>query len=210
MKAFHDSRDCAYRAPFGAVPMNSQVTLAIDVWDAPDATVQLRTWTDDEGETILDMKPTAEKTRTAPKRSAAKKTEHDGPATRFEVSFSPESAGFVWYHFIITTTAGDSYRLGVQAGHRGGASQVTQWEPPSYQLTVFDPMDLAPTWHRPIDGYLYDASAQHSLEETIQTLRENYPARFGTRTRTRRRLPQSATSDPMRQVLACLALRRAS
>jgi len=182
MRAFHNSRDCAYRAPFGAVATKTQVTLTIDVWDTPDATVQLRTWTDEEGEAILDMDPVADKTRATIKAATAEKDEAHGPATRFEVSFSPKTAGIMWYHFIITTAEGQTYRLGVQTGHRGGASQVLEWEPPSYQLTIYEPGDLAPTWHRPIDGYLYDASAEQDFEEIIQTLRENYPAPLLNRT----------------------------
>ncbi len=182
MRAFHNSRDCAYRAPFGAVATKTQVKLAIDVWDAPDATVQLRTWTDEEGEVILDMDPVTEKTHASIKAATAGKDEVHGPATRFEVSFSPKTPGIMWYHFIITNAEGETYRLGVQTGHRGGTSQVMEWEPPSYQLTIFEPGDLAPTWHHPIDGYLYDASAEQSFEETIQTLRENYPASLLNRT----------------------------
>jgi len=108
MRAFHNSRDCAYRAPFGAVATKTQVTLAIDVWDTPDATVQLRTWTDEEGEAILDMDPVADKTRATIKTATAEKDEAHGPATRFEGSFSPKTAGIMWYHFISTTAEGQT------------------------------------------------------------------------------------------------------
>jgi len=57
MRIFHDSRSTEYRAPYGALELGGTITLSLDVWDAPGAHVQLRTWIDGRGEGLYDMEP---------------------------------------------------------------------------------------------------------------------------------------------------------
>ena len=122
MRAFHDSRNIDCRAPYGAVVQGAGVTLSLDVFDAPGATVTLRTWIDGQGEGLYPMDAAT--------------------PTHFEVVFTPQAAGVVWYHFIITATDGSQKRYGALDGKRGGKGQLYDWEPPSFQLTVFDANQL--------------------------------------------------------------------
>ena len=58
--------------------------------------------------------------------------------THYKVVFTPQTAGIVWYHFIITAVDGSQKRYGALDGKRGGKGQLYDWEPPSFQLTVLD------------------------------------------------------------------------
>ena len=122
MKAFHDSRDREYRSPYGAIAAGQTVTFALDVSDEPMARVKLRTWVDGVGEALYDM--TADS--------------GEGNVTRFTTSLTPQEAGTVWYQFIIEDGSGNAKRYGALEGKRGGTGQLLDWEPPSFQLTVFD------------------------------------------------------------------------
>ena len=85
MRAFHDSRDNEHRIPYGTVEPGEAVALSLDVWDAPGARVQLRTWIDGVGEALYEMASTPA---------------GDG-ATRYTATLVPDAAGIVWYQFII-------------------------------------------------------------------------------------------------------------
>ena len=168
MKTFHDSRDARYRAPFGAVALNEPVQLKIDVWNAPDARVRLRTWVDGLGEAFYDMSP-----------EGPGATDDEGAASeRFGVEIAPEQAGNVWYQFVVTAADGAERRYGALARHMGGTGQLLEWEPPSYLLSVYDPAHAAPAWHAPIFGYLRGLTEQGTAIDPVDvmaTLLENYP-----------------------------------
>ena len=160
MRAFHDSRDMQYRAPQGAMAVGTPVDLVLDVADVPEAAVALRTWVDGVGERLYEMEKVAEA---------------DSGAERFSVSYVPDEPGVVWYQFVITDAEGLQARYGAQRGRRGGEGQLVGWEPPSFQLSAYDPRGQAPAWHDPIIGFLADESACHDPAEVVAALRENYP-----------------------------------
>lgn len=164
MKAFHDSRDCAYRAPYGAVEAGTQVTLALDIEDAQVERVELRTWVDGEGERLYVMTQASD--------------------SRYELVFEPKAPGIVWYHFIITAADGRQWRYGVPDGRRGGEGQLYDWEPPSFQLTVLDgSADARPSeaeeaaigtsFKDVFAGFLCDEISAPEFAEAYETLREN-------------------------------------
>ena len=177
MKAFHDSRDIRYRTPFGAVAPGMPVTLRLDVWDAPGATVSLRTWIDGVGESVLEMTPDG-----APSNAA------NGPTT-YCVSITPEDVGVIWYHFIIVEAGGAALRYGAQDGRFGGVGQLRDWEPPSFQLTAIDPdatdeivkevfYGTNPMMRPPAEtmvGFLRNETTARELSEALETLRETCP-----------------------------------
>ncbi len=149
--------------------LGTSVTLIIDLWDAPGATVSLRTWVDESGESIYPM------------------TADDGPdgAVRYRAVLSPECAGIVWYHFIIVQADGHMVRYGACDGKTGGKGQLRDWEPPSFQLTVYDPQGCFPSRDeqdfrnsqslmKPIAEFLLGQLSAPILAETIEALRENY------------------------------------
>lgn len=128
MKAYHDSRDTVYRSPFGVVRPGTTVQVSIDVWDAPEASVMLRSWTEGQGEHLEPMAP----------QPLAGETPDDGRA-RYSATLKPEVAGVVWYQFVITGQDGARTRYGARDGRVGGVGQLVDWEPGSFQLTVYEP-----------------------------------------------------------------------
>ena len=175
MRAFHDSRDVAYRAPYGAVAPWTPVEICIDVWDAPDAAVTLRTWADGEGETLYEMEA-------APAPAA------DG-AVRYTSSIAPAESGIVWYSFIICDAAGNTVRYGACEGSLGGVGRLWDWEPPSFPLAAYGPEDASsllagifagtdPIRQAPmaqIVKYLRNEATALEVAEGIEVLRETCP-----------------------------------
>jgi len=252
MKVFHNTRDIDYRAPYGAVTPNQEVTLTVDVMGAPNAEVMLRTWFDGVGERLYDM--SAVETGETPDRTRFGKRDEDaggatsnlnrqteGPdgaayhqddrpdcpgdeagcsdsaadcpgdeagcqdelaegsrslvkgspnnepddelaesaaLTRYRVTIAPAASGIVWYHFIVRDGRGNEKRYGAQPGRVGGEGQLFDWEPPSFQLTVHEARDMPPAWHEMIGAYLYNDGAVRTIDEIIQTTRENFPFRL--------------------------------
>ena len=117
MKIVHDSRQAAYRSPLGAQPCKTVIRLFLET-DAPDAVV--RFWID-ESAYLYPMKRV------------------DGG---FEYEFAlPEKPGVVWYYFIV----GDTY-YGNAPDNLGGLGAMAAYEPPSFQITVYDPAFKTPDW----------------------------------------------------------------
>ncbi|WP_197720349.1 4-alpha-glucanotransferase [Slackia heliotrinireducens] len=170
MQACHNSRDVAYRLPYGAVQQGESVALSIDLWDAQGAIVRLRTWTAESGERIYPMDAVVEL--------------HG--AVRHKVELAFDGAGIVWYHFIIQMADGRVLRYGACDGKTGGEGRLYDWEPPSFQLTVCDPNGIAPSRDEddlrrsqsmlgPVADFLLGRISAPELAEMIEALRENYP-----------------------------------
>ncbi len=187
MRAFHDSRNPVYRSPFGALRLGESVTLAIDVWDTPDATVALRTWIDGVGEGLLEMHPANDaggaKGDALP--TVAADAKNTSQPTRFLATLTPDAPGIVWYQFVIRTQESHELRYGAQDGKTGGPGRLESWEPPSFLLAIYDPDAPLPADFRAIEErtfeaetvrYLRGESSAASLLETIATLRESYPS----------------------------------
>ena len=160
MKLFHDSRNCAYRVPYGAITVDNPIKLTLDVQDAPGARVTLRTWEDGEGELLYRMD------------SIDAPSDQGEGVVRYSVTLTPQRVGVIWYHFIIEDANGATMRYGAKPGRRGGEGEMREWEPPSFQLTVHKPQ-IEQAWYEPIGGYLFDEGADLRAEEVIETLREN-------------------------------------
>ncbi len=130
MKMYHDSRNIAYRAPFGARKCMEKVVLRCD---APQAdAVTLRLWVNDMEERV-PMKKTA--------------------GGRFEAAYTlPEKPCLVWYYFI-GQFGEETLYCGNAPDDLGGAGWEYDYEPPSYQITVYDPEFDTPEWLR--HGIMY-------------------------------------------------------
>ena len=167
MRAFHDSRNTVYRAPYGAVRPGTSVTLQIDVFDAPNAAVVLRTWTEGAGECRHAMEPV----------EAA-----DAPegAVRYLATLTPQVEDVIWYHFIITDEHGCEKRYGARDGRFGGEGQLRDWEPPSFQLTAasVDGVEASGgtsgcSLPKTLLGFLRNENTAYELVESIEASREN-------------------------------------
>ncbi len=162
MRVIHNTRDHAYRTPYGAVPLGSSVDLYLDVADASDIVVRLRTWVDGVGEQLYDMQACSQEAVPA-------------GFERFHVCFTPFAAGVVWYQFAITDAEGFVWHYGAHNRCLGGEGQLVGWLPPSFCLAVFDCAVDAPAWHAPLAMILPDQSFRSNKEELIASLLENYP-----------------------------------
>ena len=117
MNLYHDSRDETYRCPAGAQPCGASVRLFLQT-DAPDAIV--RFWVDDNAY-LYPM---------------------HAVSGGFEYTFSlPEKPCILWYYFI----CGGMY-YGNARDNLGGPGEIYAHEPPSYQITVYDPAYETPAW----------------------------------------------------------------
>ena len=117
MNLYHDSRDETYRCPAGAQPCGASVRLFLQT-DAPDAIV--RFWVDDHAY-LYPM---------------------HAVSGGFEYTFSlPEKPCILWYYFI----CGGAY-YGNARDNLGGPGEIYAHEPPSYQITVYDPAYETPAW----------------------------------------------------------------
>lgn len=122
MQAVHNSRMLEFRAPFGAVKTGGNVSLSIITYasDASGAApaVALRLW-ENGAERLIE--------RQSVQNAAGLGIRHVFTAKM------PESAGLVWYYFIIDTHEGRSYY-----GGKSGVGYLSDCEPPSFQITVYD------------------------------------------------------------------------
>ncbi len=130
--ALHHSRFLRFRSPFGAVPAGEAVTLRL--WVSAryaNASVTLRMWVGDR-ERLLPMQGTP----------------GDG-GVYFEASVRLEEPGLAWYYFLIAPPNGKMLFYGGESGE--GA--VYSFEPPGYQITVYDPGFTVPRAYR--EGMMY-------------------------------------------------------
>lgn len=131
MQLFHDSRNIAYRFPFGAVPTGETVTLRLRAQGDVPQKVFLRLWAE-ERECLIEMQ----------------KTEERG-GQWYSVSISmPQTAQLVWYYFIAEKDGERTYYSN-RADRLGGEGQ--QIEAPtdiSYQITVYERGFHTPDWFK--------------------------------------------------------------
>ena len=136
MRAKHVTSELEYRDPFGAVPLGDAVTLSVDVWDEQSPSAQLRIWEDSKGEVLLDM--TAEEV---------------GDHLRFSVTFEPTQTEILWYSFNITADDGAVWRYGATPACSTGEGAFAYGDPPSFQITVYQPREVQPDWYK--QGIVY-------------------------------------------------------
>ncbi|MBO4353187.1 MAG: 4-alpha-glucanotransferase, partial [Eggerthellaceae bacterium] len=141
--------------------------MSLDVFDVADvAVVTLRTWIDGKGEELHPVEAVS--------------------PTRYRAIITPEMPGTIWYHFIITLADGSQKRYGATDGKRGGEGCLYDWEPPSFQLTVFDPDELPSieavergsiddSFQDVFIGLLRGEVTAPVFVEAFETLRENCP-----------------------------------
>ena len=152
---YHDSHDPAYRSPVNPLPCGEKLTLGF-LCDESD-TVLLRTW--DGSEQILPMEAVGE--------------------NRFEVTLKvPEEPMLFWYDFIIPRS-GDTARYGNNPEQLGGVGQYWPHQPPSYQVTVYDPGYKTPEFLR--EGIMYQifpdrfAKGQGAREDRKEAIAQAHP-----------------------------------
>lgn len=135
MRAKHVTSDSTYRTPFGSCPLGDSVTLAIDVWDVEDPVGEVRLWVDGEGETLVPME--------------SQELEVNGErVVRLMGTFTPEKTQIIWYYFHITADDGALWRYGARNECSVGEGAFALGEQRSFQITVYEKREVAPTWYQ--------------------------------------------------------------
>ncbi len=156
MTVLHDSRNILFRTPAGARPAGETVTLRLR---APaDVRATLRVWWHDR-EQRFRMKPS--------------KAE---PGLFEHALVLPKTPGLLWYYFIIESKDETRFYGNAEDG-LGGEGQLWDHEPPSFQITVYDPAFAPPDWMK--NGIMYQIMPDRfNAEEIIRpdhgTLHENW------------------------------------
>lgn len=123
---FHDSRSEQYRSPFGAAPCAGRVRLR--TYAEGLSAVTLRIWWEG-AEYRWYMRSLG------------------GDMYEYEVQV-PDKAGLLWYYFMGVDAQGQTWYLGNAGDELGGEGSCTRHEPPSFQITVYDPAFQTPEWMR--------------------------------------------------------------
>lgn len=122
----HDSRDVRFRNPGGALARKSKVALSILAEEACAAT--LRLWKDGR-ETKLPM-------------------ECSGDGLFSCEAHLPDETGALWYFFILEFPDGGTAFYGNARDRLFGVGELYSYEPPSFQITLYDPAFSPPKWTR--------------------------------------------------------------
>ena len=130
MRLIHNSRLPQFRTPFGAVTTGTSVALSVILEDADpnQATLTLRTWVDEIGESLYPMT-------------------HEGDGI-FTVELECTEPCLIWYSFICNIEGQPEVRLGAPQGRTGGEGVTYDYaEVPSFQITVYKHRENRPTWY---------------------------------------------------------------
>ena len=122
--ATHNPYSGLDRLPLGAVPAGSTVILRVHTVNSLEYAF-VRLWRGG-GEEWLPMRPCS------------------GGVFECSVNVGTD-AGVLWYWFMLETSDGRKTYLGKPVG---GTSEVYEGEPPSFQITVYDPAFSTPDWMR--------------------------------------------------------------
>lgn len=152
--AYHHSHYEFFRNPFGAIQCGSTVRLRIVVQSTcPIEECFLRLWVKDQ-EYRYSMNGTRLESLNSPATFEEGFCEclptnlikNIDDVEVFEVDYVvPDEAGLVWYFFVFRVGA-DIYFYGNNRKCLGGVGELSQHEPPGYQITVYRPMSL-PSWY---------------------------------------------------------------
>ena len=154
MRLIHNSRLPQFRTPFGAVTTGTSVSLSVILEDADpnQATLTLRTWVDEIGESRYPMT-------------------HEGDGI-FTVELECAEPCLIWYSFICNIEGQPEVRLGAPQGRTGGEGITYDYaEVPSFQVTVYKHREVRPEWYE--RGMVYQifpdryARDEHWRERTL-------------------------------------------
>jgi len=126
---FHNSHDISYRSPFGAVTCNQEVLLKIEMLKPVDKVI-LRLWKDGAEEQV-EMRLIEIQ---------------EGKRIYGEKIKAPSKPLQLWYFFIIYLK-GKKYYYGNFTNY-GGIGVTQEWEPLSYQITVYKEGANTPQWFK--------------------------------------------------------------
>ncbi|MDR3542991.1 MAG: bifunctional glycogen debranching protein GlgX/4-alpha-glucanotransferase [Desulfosporosinus sp.] len=143
-KAYHSSHDLFYRDPFGAVTCGQRITFRLRTFSTvPVEACVLRLWEADR-EIIISMQRTTENSQSSASNSAPNPFEDE---KLFEGEYKvPNSPGLIWYYFMVRVES-QTYYYGNNSKRLGGEGELWEQEPPSYQITVYQQIEV-PKWYK--------------------------------------------------------------
>ena len=128
----HNSHDPLFRAPFGAVPCGTKLTLRLEVTSPnPPEAVSINLWTGCREENVSLVLE-----------------EESGNKRLYGAEFSaPRSPGHLWYYFFVRHE-GKVFYFGNNRNGTGGQGEMA-WDIPSrYQITVYSEKGKTPSWFK--------------------------------------------------------------
>ncbi|MFZ7102788.1 MAG: glycoside hydrolase family 13 protein [Peptococcaceae bacterium] len=160
----HDSHDLYYRTPFGAVPCNQEIRLKIVVMKPVDKVI-LRLWKGTEEEQI-----------------AMYLNEISGNKRIYQIRLKAPAAPLQLWYFFILYLDGKKYYYGNSTDY-GGRGATQEWEPPSYQITVYKEGASTPHWFKEsimyqifVDRFYNGHEGQKILNKKANKYVYHYPA----------------------------------
>ncbi|ATW28215.1 glycoside hydrolase family 13 protein [Candidatus Formimonas warabiya] len=140
---FHNSYDAYFRAPFGAVPCRTKITLRLEIEDplfSGSAAVRVRRQGAGTEHINMDLYQDREERKVFQAEIAA-----------------PEDPGWLWYYFVIEKE-GMVFYYGNNGEKLGGQGELWMGSyPPEYQITVYREGPPPPQWFR--EGIIYQIFA---------------------------------------------------
>ncbi|MDQ7093721.1 bifunctional glycogen debranching protein GlgX/4-alpha-glucanotransferase [Desulfosporosinus sp. PR] len=151
--AYHDSHDLAYRSPFGAVPCGQRILFRLEIYSADSVEgCFLRIWERDKEQLIpmiVQTEITGQGTgeETVPGAADGHALQSSEQKILFATEYqAPQDPGLVWYYFRISA-GGQEFYYGNNNDCWGGEGRLGEKEPSSYQVTVYDPVEI-PAWYQ--------------------------------------------------------------
>jgi 4-alpha-glucanotransferase len=142
-EAYHNSHDLFYREPFGAVTCKQPITFRLKTFSTlPVEACVLRLWVADREITIA-MQRICEKGTSSVDLRTGPSEDQTVYAGNYEV---PNLPGLIWYYFVIRVGY-QTYYYGNNMRRLGGEGKLWEQEPPSYQITVYKPVEI-PSWYK--------------------------------------------------------------
>lgn len=127
---YHHSQQFFYRSIFGAAPTDAVITLRLQAQQTVNIQqVVVRLWQSSVGESVISMT-------------------WDEEAKAFTAQLTMPAKGcLLWYYFIVR---GEGYTVyyGNNPDQLGGEGMTYDYEPPSYQITVYDKQTRTPDWFK--------------------------------------------------------------
>lgn len=126
---YHNSHDTFFRSPFGAVECGKEIALRLIVAQSAE-TVILRLWQENK-ETKIEMQ--------------LEEILNEKYVYKANIQASKQG-GWIWYYFLIRFSSGEVYYYGNNSHDWGGEGAIYDYEPSSYQITVYKKGLTTPQW----------------------------------------------------------------
>lgn len=156
MQAFHNTSNIVCRDPKGAVELGTSATIRIFAWDDDVQSVTLRLWQEYGPESSPEAQALSGEKRVVMQKSdfaGALPTGVPDSAQCFEAIVKPAATGLIWYRFELQASDGAVWSYGAQENRCTGVGSFAYGEPPSFQITCYEPRGSFagvedPSWYK--------------------------------------------------------------